>query len=92
MEKYILEELDNIKSLIKASNLTKLTNLNVRQASIYLDLKESYIYKLVSKNQLPYSKPNGKKIYFSRVDLDNWMQKNKCRSIDQIQSSVNNKY
>ncbi len=43
------------------------------EAADYLSLKPSYVYKLVCLGKLPYHKPNGKKLYFSREKLDRWM-------------------
>ncbi len=39
----------------------------------YLGYKRSYIYKLTSAGILPFSKPNGKRIYFEREKLEEWM-------------------
>lgn len=40
--------------------------LNVEELSIYTGFKKSYIYKLVNKKVIPYSKPNGKMLFFDR--------------------------
>ena len=37
-----------------------------------LGLKPSYVYKLTSGGILPFSKPNGKLIYFDREKLEAW--------------------
>lgn len=34
---------------------------------------KSYLYKLTSSGIIPHSKPNGKRIFFDREKLENWM-------------------
>lgn len=43
--------------------------LTTAEASVYLGLSESYIYKLTSSKQIPHYKPNGKLVYFNRREL-----------------------
>jgi excisionase family DNA binding protein len=47
----------------------------------YLGYKKSYVYKLTSSGILPYSKPNGKRIYFDRELLEEWMLSNANSSL-----------
>lgn len=42
----------------------------------YLGYKPGYVYKLTSAGILPFSKPNGKKIFFDRAKLEEWMLAN----------------
>lgn len=59
--------------------------LNIDEASEFLGYKKSYIYRLTSMGVLPYSKPNGKKLYFDRDKLEEWMLSNPNETnIDQI--------
>ena len=39
----------------------------------YLGYAKSYVYKLTSAGILPYSKPNGKSIFFEREKLEAWI-------------------
>lgn len=50
--------------------------LSFEEGCAYLGYKKSYVYKLISAGVLPYSKPNGKKIYFDREKLEGWMLSN----------------
>jgi excisionase family DNA binding protein len=54
--------------------------LTLEEASLFLGYAKSTIYKLTSSGILPYSKPNGKKIYFERDALEKWMLSNKSQS------------
>jgi excisionase family DNA binding protein len=55
--------------------------LNFDEACAYLGYKKSYVYKLTSAGVLPYSKPNGKRIYFDRILLEEWMLSNANSSL-----------
>lgn len=61
------------------------TILNVEELSDYTGFKKSYIYKLVHENLLPYSKPNGKVLFFERKKIDDWLLQNCQKSNDEIQ-------
>ena len=47
--------------------------LNFEEACEYLGYKKSYMYKLTSRNIIPHSKPNNKKMFFDRELLEQWM-------------------
>ncbi len=53
---------------------------NADQAADYLGLAKSYLYKLTCNGVLSFSKPGGKKMYFSREDLDKYLLSNKSKS------------
>jgi len=50
--------------------------LTFKEGCIYLGYAKSYVYKLTSSGILPYSKPNGKRIFFDRERLEAWMLSN----------------
>jgi excisionase family DNA binding protein len=59
--------------------------MDVKDLSEYLRYAISYIYSLVSQGKLPYYKPNGKKLFFFKHEIDRWILGAKVRSIDEIQ-------
>ena len=59
--------------------------LTFEQGCKYLGYAKSYVYKLTSAGILPYSKPNGKSIFFDREKLEAWMLGNASNSNDQKQ-------
>ena len=63
-----------IRSEIRAAQSEVLTS---EEAAIFLNIEKSYLYKLTSAGILPFSKPNGKMIYFSRQDLVKWALSNR---------------
>ena len=82
MENYlILEKLEQLEKLIVGSSKEILT---VEDLINYTGFKRSYIYKLVHYNKIPYSKPNGKSLFFEKSEVDAWLLQNKSKSIKDI--------
>jgi excisionase family DNA binding protein len=54
--------------------------LTFKEACEFLDYAPSYLYKLTSASKVPYSKPTGKKLKFSREELEKWMLGNPSTS------------
>jgi len=84
----LLEELLRIKQQIEQQNIVSKVILTLPEAAKYLTLSEGYLYQLVSKGVIPCYKPNGKKLYFSRQELDDWVMNNKKQSRDEIRQSA----
>lgn len=59
--------------------------LTFEQGCQYLGYAKSYVYKLTSTGILPYSKPNGKSIFFEREKLETWMLSNAKTSLAEKQ-------
>ena len=64
--------------------------LSFREALVYLDVSESFLYKLTSKRAIEFAKPNGGKIYFKKKDLDNWMLQNVSKSERVLEDEIFN--
>ena len=69
-------KLENSVERIEKLFLSKKNVLTVEETSIYTGLAKSYLYKLTSLRLIPFSKPNGKVIYFSKEKLELWMLQN----------------
>lgn len=65
--------------------------ISFQEATQYLDISESSLYKMTSENRITFYKPNNGKIYFKKTDLDNWMLQNEVRSISLLETEVINK-
>lgn len=63
-------------NLMQSSVLCYKEIMSFREAIAYLDVSESFLYKLTSSRKIVFFKPNNGKIYFKRIDLDNWMLQN----------------
>lgn len=58
--------------------------LTTEAACKYLNMKKSMLYKKTSAKEIPYYKPEGKKMYFVREELDRWMQRNPSPTVDDM--------
>jgi excisionase family DNA binding protein len=80
----ILNEIRELKKLILDQNLLKKEVINFNEATVYLEVSHSHLYKLTSTGAIPVYKPNGKKLYFRRQELDEWLLRNKQFSKSEI--------
>jgi excisionase family DNA binding protein len=63
--------------------------LSLSEATDFLKIKKSCLYKKTSQKQIPYYKPPGcKQIYFLKKDLENWILCNKINSVSEIENEV----
>lgn len=81
----ILDKLTEIANKLDEQNILQKTVLNLNEASKYLNISESHLYKLTSTRQIPHFCPQGKKLYFRREELDEWLQRNRQSSSDEIE-------
>ena len=83
----ISTQLQELKTLITEQHEKP---MGFDDAAKYLGISKSYLYKLTCKNAIPFYKPNGKKIYFSKAELDKWIMRNPVKSCEQIKNDANN--
>lgn len=58
--------------------------LTADEAAKYLGMKKSYLYQLTMSKEIPFYKPTGKLIYFKRVELEEWLQKNRVATEEEL--------
>lgn len=51
--------------------------MTVSDCALYTGLSTSYIYKLTHRKEIPFFKPMGKRIYFKRSEIDQWLLRNR---------------
>jgi excisionase family DNA binding protein len=86
----ILEKLEKLEQRIGEQNLLMKEVLNFNDACNYLDISASHLYKLTSQKSIPHFCPQGKKLYFNRAELDEWLQRNRQTSTDEIETMAAN--
>lgn len=86
----ILERLTIIENLLKEQNRLQKEALSFNEACEYLEISHSHLYKLTSTDTIPHYKPNGKKIYFKRTEIDNWLLSNRSASTSEIEQQAAN--
>lgn len=80
------QKLDRIESLL----LSQKTVLNFDEASDYTGLSKSHLYKLTSTAGIPCYKPTGKRIYFNKSELDEWLMRHKKHSSEELDTQAEN--
>lgn len=63
--------------------------LTVEEAARHMGIKKSYLYQLVHRKAIPHYKPNGKMVYFNRLELDKWLQRNRIEQVDGVTNNQN---
>jgi len=84
----IKTRLESIESLIKSQTTATKAVLSLDEVADYTGLSKQYLYKLTSKNIIPFSRPNGKKIFFSKAEVDKWLLSNRQSTEEEIQSEA----
>jgi len=83
MENLLLSKLEKIQADILELKLLKKDVLSFKEACDYLQLSSSTLYKLTCTKQIPCFCPTGKKLYFKRVELEEWLMRNRKNEINQ---------
>lgn len=77
-----------IEDSLQPSKPPEPTQLNVEDAARYISRSKNTIYQYASKRVLPFSKPNGKEIVFLKTDLDEFLNRNRRKSMHEIAGEV----
>ena len=64
--------------------------LTMDEASSFLGLSKSYVFKMTSAGLIPHYKPLGKVIYFERSVLKEWIRQHPGKTKDDIVTAANN--
>jgi len=86
----IAAKLENIELMLQQQNLLKKEVLNFNETCTYLDMSASHLYKMTSQKQIPHFCPQGKKLYFKRKELDQWLLRNRQDSTEEIETKAAN--
>jgi len=76
----IYEKLDRLEKMLQLS-VDK--PMRIDEAAEFTGIKKSNLYQMVFKKKIPHSKPSGKFLFFSKLDLMNWISKrySKCKRV-----------
>ena len=86
--KEVLQRLTTLEKAIRQQSALMKSVLGVPEAAQYLCVSCSYLYKLTSQGQIPCYKPNGKKVYFRRDELDKWLLRNRKISQEELEQQA----
>lgn len=80
----IIIRLDRIEKLVRANKNV----LTFEEAVDYTGISRGYMYKLTARGEIPFSKPRGKRIYFSREKLEQWLLSNQHKSSIELKNEA----
>lgn len=86
----ILEKLTQLEGKIEEQNLLQKEVLTFNDVCKYLDISSSHLYKLTSQKQIPHFCPQGKKLYFNRTEIDQWLMRNRQETTEDIETAAAN--
>ena len=78
-----LSDLITEKTLITSKEV-----LTADECAQYLGVSRSYLYKMTMARKIPFSKPLGKMLFFSRVDIEAWLMSNRVATADEIRDKA----
>ena len=86
---------DFLKSAIKEVLKEELQNLNptqaetfsIKEAANFLKLKIATLYEKTSRKLIPHFK-KGNKLYFSRLELEDWVRNGKVQTQEEIEGAA----
>ncbi len=76
------QELDEIKKLIQEIPISKEV-FNRSELLVYLNISESFLYKLTSQKLIPHYKPTNGTLFFLKEEIIEWIKKSKIYTIDE---------
>lgn len=84
----LMQKLNRIEQMIAEQSVLQKEMLTMDEASTFLDLSKSYLYKMVHLKIIPTYCPNGKRTYFRRADLLLYLQKNRKASLKELETEA----
>lgn len=84
----IKDQLDQIQESLKQLKSQTKEILNPDEASDFLSIRKSYLYKLTSANKITYFRPEGKLIYFRKSDLEKFLLRNQQLSHEDFEEDM----
>lgn len=85
---FIQNELKEIKELLKKQTIQQKEILTIEEASEFLGLSVSRLYKMTSNKEIPHYKPGGKKIYLNRKELEQWILNSRVASNNDLDEEL----
>lgn len=58
--------------------------LTVDEVINYTGFSQKQIYKLTSSRQIPHYKPSGRKLFFKKDELDEWITQGRVKTIGEL--------
>lgn len=86
MIRYEKEQVVELAEIIAANIIhTKKEVLTSDEVSKYMGISKSYLYKLTMNGEIPHYKPFGKMCYFNRQEVEQWLQRNRIATDEELE-------
>lgn len=83
------EELNEVADLIAAKTLFSTKEiLTSAETAAYMGISRSYLYKLTMRGEIPHYKPLGKMCFFNRKEIEQWLQRNRIASDEELEAEA----
>lgn len=76
----IMQELNEIKVMIKRGNHFQKEIFTIKDLMAYTGFSDSTIHKLSAKKLIPHNKPTNGALFFDRLEIVEWIRKHKVYS------------
>lgn len=86
----VVGKIIQLEKQIKKLGYTDKIALTLEEAAEYLQLSKSRLYKMTSSKEINFYVPGGKKIYFLKDELDEWILSGKVTSIGELELETDN--
>lgn len=84
-----MEELKKTLEALQRYALMSAKNvLTFPEAALYIGISESRLYLLTGRKLIPHYKPNSKRVYFDKDELDKWMKQNRVMTLDEAEEAA----
>lgn len=84
-----MEEIKNYLERIESVMAVQMkTVLTVAEAAMYMGMSENWLRHIICRNEIPYYK-RGKRVYFKKAELDDWMCAERVASDAEIEKEAN---
>ena len=90
LKKMVNDLQEQMKAMSTKLNLDK-DIFNSEEASAFLGITMSQLYKLTHFQQIPFYKPSGKLIMFERKELIAWVRKGRVMSTSELEDATQSK-
>jgi len=67
------------------TNINQKQVLTFKEALIYTGFSKSTLYKKTSNGDISFYKPNGKMIFFDRLELEAWLKRKRIKSNHELE-------
>lgn len=76
--------IEMIERKLNEIKVTQKPIMSVEDLSAYLDLSPAYIRKMTHNHEIPHYKPNGKKLYFRKDEIDEWVFSSRVMTAEEL--------